>query len=117
MILVVGATGRVGSEVVRQLRQQGRPVRALCRREAKARALRDAGVEVAVGDLANRQEITAACQGADTIISTMTSLNPRALRAAYQPEIIEGDGHRNLLDAAHQAGVKQVIYLSPIAER
>lgn len=114
MILVVGATGRVGSQVVRQLRERGRPVRALCRNEAKAKALRDAGVDITVGDLGNRQAITTACQGADTVISTMTSLNPRALKAEYQPEIIEGDGHRNLLETAHQAGVKQVIYLSAI---
>ncbi len=114
MILVVGATGRVGSEVVRQLRQQGRPVRALCRSEAKAKALAEAGVEIARGDLANRQAIAIACQGASAIISTMTSLNPRSLKAEYQPEIIEGDGHRNLLKTARQAGVKQIIYLSAI---
>jgi uncharacterized protein YbjT (DUF2867 family) len=114
MILVVGATGRVGSEVVKQLRQQGRLVRALCRSEAKAKPLRDAGVEIVLGDLADRRTIETACQGADTVISTMTSLNPRSLRAEYQPEIIEGDGHRYVLETARQAGVKQFIYLSAI---
>jgi uncharacterized protein YbjT (DUF2867 family) len=114
MILTVGANGRVGSEVVRQLREQGRPVRALCRSEVKAKPLRDAGVEIVLGDLANQHAVETACRGVDTIISTMTSLNPRALRAVYQPEIIEGDGHRHLLETARQAGVHQVIYLSAI---
>ncbi len=114
MILVVGATGRVGREIVKQLRQQRRPVRALCRTEAKARSLRDAGVDVVLGDLADRQAIEKACHGTDTIISTMTSLNPRAWRAPYRPEAIEGDGHRNIMATASRVAVKQFIYLSAV---
>ncbi|MCH7895459.1 MAG: SDR family oxidoreductase [candidate division NC10 bacterium] len=114
MILVVGGTGRVGSQVVQQLRRQGRPVRALCRSESKAKPLREAGVEIALGDLADRRAIETACRGVGTIISTMTSLNPRTLRDRYHPEVIEEQGHRNLLDVARQAGVNQVIYLSAI---
>ncbi|MFQ5989601.1 MAG: SDR family oxidoreductase [Candidatus Methylomirabilales bacterium] len=114
MILMVGATGRVGSEVVRQLRQQGRPVRALCRSETRAKPLQDADVEIALGDLANRGVVEKACQGVSTIISTMTSLNPRSRGAQYRPEVIEGEGHRNLVEAGGQAGVTQVIYLSAI---
>lgn len=114
MILVVGATGRVGSKVVKQLREQGRAVRALCRSDAKAKLFRDAGVETVLGDLGNPQAVDKACQGTDRIISTMTSLNPRAFRTPYQPEVLEGDGHRNLMETATKAGVKQVIYLSAI---
>lgn len=114
MILVVGATGRVGSQVVQELRWQGRPVRALCRSEWKAKPLREAGVEITSGDLADRRAIEAACWGVGTVISTMTSLNPRTLRDRYHPEVIEEQGHRNLLDVARQVGVNQVIYLSAI---
>jgi len=114
MILMVGATGRVGSQVVKQLREQGRPVRALCRSESKAKSLKEAGVEIALGALADRQTIEAACRGVEAVISTMTSLNPSTLGAQYQPEAIEGEGHQNLVDAARQAGIKQVIYLSAI---
>lgn len=114
MILTVGGTGRVGSEVVRQLRRQGRPVRALCRSETRAQPLHDADVEIALGDLANRGVLEKACQGATTIISTMTSLNPRSLGAQYRPEVIEGEGHQNLVEAGREAGVRQIIYLSAI---
>jgi uncharacterized protein YbjT (DUF2867 family) len=54
MILVVGATGLVGSDVCRRLAARGRPVRALVRATsdpAKVDALRALGVEVAHGDL------------------------------------------------------------------
>ncbi|MFQ5804669.1 MAG: SDR family oxidoreductase, partial [Candidatus Methylomirabilales bacterium] len=114
MILVVGATGRVGSQVVQQLQRQGRPVRALCRSEWKGKPLREAGVEITLGDLADRRTIETACRGVGTVISTMTSLNPRTLKDRYQPEVIEGEGHRNLLEAARHTGINQVIYLSAI---
>src|SRR5206468_4259637 len=54
MILVVGATGLVGSEVCRKLAKRGRSVRALVRttsEPAKVAALKDAGVECVIGDL------------------------------------------------------------------
>ena len=43
MILVTGATGKVGSEAVRVLRERGIPVRALVRDPEKAAALAAAG--------------------------------------------------------------------------
>lgn len=114
MILVAGATGRVGSLVVGLLRQQGRAVRALCRSELKAKPLREDGVETTLGDLADRRALVTACAGVSTAISAVTSLNPRALRHPYRPETIEEQGHQNLLEAARHAGVSQVIYLSAI---
>jgi uncharacterized protein YbjT (DUF2867 family) len=112
MILVAGATGRVGSLVVDLLRQQGRTVRALCRNELKARPLREAGVAVAMGNLTDPRATEAACCDVRTVISIVTSLNPRGMGRSYQPETIEEGGHRNLLEAARRAGVTQVIYVS-----
>jgi len=114
MILVAGATGRVGSLVVGLLRQQGRAVRALCRSEVKAKPLREAGVETTLGDLTDRRALVAACEGVCTIFSAVTSLNPRALEQSYRPETVEEQGHRDLLEAARDAGVDQIIYLSAI---
>ncbi len=51
VILVVGATGNVGREVVRQLAAAGVPLRALVRNPAKASHIRLPGVDVVVGDL------------------------------------------------------------------
>src|SRR5262245_61517094 len=50
MILVTGATGRIGGEAARLLRRRGVPVRALVRDPAKAQELADAGIEVVQGD-------------------------------------------------------------------
>lgn len=114
MTLVVGATGRVGRPVVELLRQQGKAVRALCRSEANAGSLREAGVEVVLGDLGKPAALKEACRGVATVISTVTSLNPRAMRHPYRPEAIEKEGHQALVGAARDAGAGQVIYLSAV---
>ena len=51
MILIVGATGLVGSATLRQLTARGVPVRALVRSAEKAATLAGPGVETVIGDL------------------------------------------------------------------
>ncbi|MEC4019958.1 NAD(P)H-binding protein [Streptomyces sp. H27-D2] len=65
MILVTGATGHVGRQVVTQLRGKGAAVRALVRNPATA-ALPD-GVEVARGDLSDPSTLHAALDGVDAV--------------------------------------------------
>lgn len=63
MILVTGARGNVGSELVRTLLAQGEPVRALVRREADRAGLPE-GAEGVVGDLNEPASLSAALEGA-----------------------------------------------------
>ncbi len=65
MILVVGATGNVGSEVVRGLLAAGEEVRALTRHPGEAKL--PAGVEVARGDLEDPESLAAAARGAEKV--------------------------------------------------
>ena len=72
MILVVGATGLVGSEVCHRLMRRGETVRALVRMTSskeKVEALQSYGVELCVGDLKDPQSIAAACRGVNAVIS------------------------------------------------
>lgn len=63
--LVTGATGKVGRAVVQELRAAGSPVRALVRRhDARSAALREAGADVMVGDLADPESLLRAMAGA-----------------------------------------------------
>jgi uncharacterized protein YbjT (DUF2867 family) len=62
MVLVTGATGNVGSELVRALAAAGEPVRALVRDERRRAAL-PAGVEAAVGDLNDPASLEPALDG------------------------------------------------------
>src|SRR4051794_41805037 len=63
MILVTGATGHVGSELVRLLAAAGEPVRAMTRRPAQARF--PTGAEAAYGDAADPESLAAAFAGVD----------------------------------------------------
>jgi len=63
-ILVTGATGRTGAVVVTELLKAGYPVRALVRRDdARAAALRDRGVDIAVADMTDAERVALAMRG------------------------------------------------------
>ncbi len=108
MILVVGATGSLGSTVTRMLLEQGRNVRVLVRSNNQAFP----GAEVVLGDLKQRASLDAACRGVDTVITTANS----AMRGgADNVQTVDLDGNRHLIDAAKKAGVKQFIFVSALA--
>ncbi len=67
MILVCGATGTVGSEVVRQLSDGGVACRALVRDTGAAAWIRYPGVEVAPGDFAGPETLAAPLEGIDKV--------------------------------------------------
>lgn len=99
-ILVTGATGTVGRQVVEQLVKRGADVRALVRNPAKADF--PAGVTVVQGDLLDPDSL----RGAFTGVSTLFLLNAVAPDEFTQALIA--------LNLAHEAGVERIVYLSVI---
>src|SRR6516162_8293842 len=69
--LVVGATGKQGGAIARLLLERGHPIRALTRRPdaPAARALAEAGAEIARGDTTVRAELDAALEGVGAVFS------------------------------------------------
>jgi uncharacterized protein YbjT (DUF2867 family) len=102
MILVTGATGKVGGEVVRQLHAKGVPVRAFVRSPEKARSLLPAGVELAEGDLSDAASLERALAGAEKLF----------LLSAPDPRQTEWDVAA--IEAAKRVGVRYVVKLSAI---
>jgi uncharacterized protein YbjT (DUF2867 family) len=79
MILVTGATGLNGSELVHRLSARGVPVRVLVRNTAKARALSALpNVEVLEGDMAHPETLSRPLQGVDRAM-LMSSSDPAML--------------------------------------
>lgn len=114
MFLVVGATGDLGSRIVRRLvREQAVPVRCLVRPGAVLTTLGEAGVEPVDGDLTQPQSLAAACEGVDTVIASATAIG-RRLAGARRPSIRDVDeiGMASLVDAAERAGVSRFVYVS-----
>jgi len=97
-ILITGSTGKIGSQVVSQLAQQGMAVRALTRTPEKARF--PAGVVAVQGDLLDADAMRIALQG----VSTLFLLVPNDADELTQAI--------NTLSIARESGVKGIVYLS-----
>lgn len=111
MILVVGATGLLGSEICRRLRERGRTVRALVRASSpRAPALRALGVDVAIGDLRDRGSLVAACRDVDAVVSTATAMGSKDRTLSLNE--IDRKGQLRLVDVARQSGAHTFVYLS-----
>jgi uncharacterized protein YbjT (DUF2867 family) len=111
-ILVSGSTGFVGGEIVRGLQQHNRQVRALVRGGAsnpKAHGLREIGTEIVDGDLTVPDTLNKACNGAEIVITTATSM-PSAPNDGLKR--VDHDGTLALIAAAERAGVRRFIYTS-----
>nr|MDJ0929389.1 NAD(P)H-binding protein [Gammaproteobacteria bacterium] len=83
-VLVVGASGRVGGELVRLLSASRLPVRALVRSNAAKAALPD-NVDVVVGDLANRDKLTAAV---DNVSAVFVGIRDHPLQPEWEGNLI-----------------------------
>jgi uncharacterized protein YbjT (DUF2867 family) len=103
MIVVTGATGNAGSEVVRALIARGARVRAFVRDPGKARAVLGGDVELAVGDFADPRSVRAAVEGADALL----------LSCADDPGRVGWE--TAAIDAAVAAGVRRIVKLSAMA--
>jgi uncharacterized protein YbjT (DUF2867 family) len=98
MILIIGSTGYIGSEVVRLLSQAGVPARALARNPAKGKKL--PGVTWMAGDLAKPETLPPVLEGC-TKLFLLTGNVENAVELQH-----------NAIAAARQAGVAHVVKLS-----
>lgn len=102
MILVTGATGNVGSQVVRAVSERGGQVRALVRDADKARERIGEDIELAIGDFADPRSVGAALDGVEQMF----------LSCADDPRRVEWE--TRAIDAAAAAGVRRIVKLSSV---
>src|SRR4051812_40383960 len=113
MILVVGATGLLGSEICHRLVQKGERVRALVRTTSsrdKIESLRSDGIELCTGDLKDPASLGVACRGVDAVISPASS--PLSRQSGDSIESVDADGQMNLVNAAKSANVNRFVFAS-----
>lgn len=108
-ILVTGATGKVGSRLSQRLAQRGDRVRALVRDPAKAGALREAGVELAEGDLLKPDSLAAALRGVDAVVHCAAFFRGAT---PEQAQAVNDLGTQHLAHAARAAAVKRFVFTS-----
>ncbi|MFL5659767.1 MAG: SDR family oxidoreductase [Ktedonobacteraceae bacterium] len=109
MILIVGASGRLGSMVAERLLAQGKAVRAMTRTPLNLAHLKQQGAEVVSGDLRNPTSLVNACRGVEQVVAAAHALTGSG---DNNPQTVDGTGNRQLIDAAREAGVKHFVFVS-----
>lgn len=112
--LVTGASGFVGSAVVRALLARGERVRVLLRAASDRRNVEGLDVELALGDLRDRESLRAALAGCRHLFHVAALYRLWVPRPAdlYEANV---EGTRRLLEEALRAGVERVVYTSSVA--
>jgi len=108
-VLVVGGTGMVGGQVVTELLNRGKQVRALVRPGSDASRLESAGVEIARGDMMDQESLLRAMAGADAVVTTAAGYTRH--RKGDTPET-DTVGNSNLAEAAKRTGVRRFVLTS-----
>jgi 2-alkyl-3-oxoalkanoate reductase len=111
-VLIIGATGVLGRNVIPRLLEGGHHVRAIVRRSQSVRYLEQAGVEVRSGDIFDRSSLEAASIGCDAALHLATAIPKDGNRDWSLNDRVRREGTRNLLDAVLKNGVRRYIQQS-----
>lgn len=103
MILVTGATGNLGKATINSLLNNGtdaKNIAALVRSETKGTALKSNGIQVKIGDYEDSESLRSAFQGVEKLLLVSSS-----------SDIVHRfNQHKNVIDAAREAGVGHIVY-------
>src|SRR5436189_4098446 len=112
---VTGGTGFIGERLVQRLRDRGDEVFALVRSREKGKKLEEMGATLVEGDLSSQDAIRSGVEGCDSAFH---------VAAVYKVGIPESEheamydanvrGTERVLDAAFQAGVGRIVYVSTV---
>ncbi len=107
-LLVVGATGTLGRQVVRRALDEGLPVRCLVRNFQKAGFLREWGAELVRGDLTKPATLTPALADITQIVDAATTRANDAQRIRQ----VDWLGKVALIQAAERHGIQKFVFFS-----
>jgi uncharacterized protein YbjT (DUF2867 family) len=108
VILLTGATGTVGSALLRRLTTAGEPVRALVRDQRRLGDQR-VRVQIALGDLADPPSFRNALRGVDTVVHLAASIRDQPRGSI---EELNALATLRLVRAAERAGVRRFVFFS-----
>ena len=107
-VVLAGAFGHLGLDILRELVKQGHEVVAVGRTVRKPADLTE-GYTAVEADVQKPNTLTGICDGADVVISTVGLTKASAEVSCYDVDL---DGNRNLLREAKRAGVRHFAYVS-----
>ncbi|MCW3468034.1 NAD-dependent epimerase/dehydratase family protein [Chitinophaga nivalis] len=115
LALVSGANGHLGNNLVRLLLSKGIPVRASVRNIKNKLPFAGLNCEVVQADITDKASFVKALQGVDTFYAVGASFKLWAKDPRKEIYEVNMDGTRNTIEAAVEAGVRKIVYVSSIA--
>ena len=112
VVLLTGASGYVGGRLLPALEARGHRIRCLARRPEHLAARAGPRTEVVRGDVLDPGSLTAAMRGVDTAYYLVHSMGSTG---SFEEEDRRAAGHFGR--AAHEAGVRRIVYLGGLGER
>lgn len=116
MILIIGGTGFVGGYILEALEEKGiehKDIRILARPGSALGKLRGMGYDTSPGSVTELSEVRRAMQGVDTVIHLVAIIREDKSKGQTFDRVI-GEGTENVAEAARDAGVKRLIYMSAL---
>ncbi|MCD9616472.1 NAD-dependent epimerase/dehydratase family protein [Chryseobacterium gleum] len=113
--LVSGANGHLGNNLVRFLLKQGIPVRAAVRNISNRKPFEGLNCELVQADITDKTSFVKALQGVETFYSVGAAFKLWAKDPKKEIYDVNMRGTRNTIEAAAEAGVKRIVYVSSIA--
>jgi uncharacterized protein YbjT (DUF2867 family) len=110
-VLVVGATGYLGSHMVAELKKAGHWVRALSRREGAFSAAPHPPDEVFIAEATRPETLEGLCDGIDYVFSALGQTRQRDRLSVWK---VDYGANRAVLDRAVAAGVRQFLFVSVV---
>ena len=107
-VLIVGGTGTLGRQIVKQALDEGYQVKCLVRDFRRGAFLRDWGAELIYGDLTIPETIPLTLKDAHVVIDASTIRST----STYTSEVVDWSGKVALIEAAKFAGVKKMMQFS-----
>ena len=109
-LLIAGAGGVLGRELVRQALARGDHVAALVLRKGECRVIEHPRLRIIEADVTKPQQLAGACKGMEQVVSC---IGITRLRGKLTHEIVDYQGNRNLLEEAKRSGVAKFGFISP----
>ncbi|MEA1885871.1 MAG: NAD-dependent epimerase/dehydratase family protein [Bacteroidota bacterium] len=110
-ILVTGANGLLGSNIVRQLLKRDIQVRAMVRKTAQLLSLKGCEPEYFFGNIISAEDVNHAAAGCDYVIHTAAITDPTLARLDNYLEV-NVEGTQNIIDASFNNNIKRLVYIS-----
>ena len=109
-LLIAGAGGVLGRELVRQALARGDHVAALVLRKGELRVIEHPRLRIIEADVTKAEQLAGICKGMEQVVSC---IGITRLRGKLTHEIVDYQGNRNLREEAKRAGVAKFGFISP----